>query len=108
MLLGELRGVSDPCPDAPGLLGAEEIRIGVRNALHGLAMPEREVLLAHYIDGVPMNDVAASRGMPLSTCYKWRARALVALRTEIARRKGHDATGHHGATSRATAPPDGA
>jgi RNA polymerase sigma-70 factor, ECF subfamily len=108
VLLDNLPGVPDPRPDAPSLLDAEEIRIGVLEALRGLSMPERGVLLAHYINGVPMNDVAVSRGMPLSTCYKWRTRALVALRTEIARRKSHDVTGHHGATPRAAALPDGA
>ncbi|WP_437763145.1 RNA polymerase sigma factor [Sorangium sp. So ce764] len=80
--------VPDPRPDAPSLLDAEESRNAVGDALRGLSMPESAVLIEHDLDGLPMLDVAESREIPLSTCYKWRVRALVALRAEIERREG--------------------
>lgn len=87
VFLDNLPQVPDPRPDASSLIDEEQSRIGVLDALQWLALPERAVLIDHDIDGVPMADVAAGRAMPLSTCYKWRARALDALRAEFKRRE---------------------
>lgn len=59
-------------------------------------MPESAVLIEHDLEGLPMLDVAESREIPLSTCYKWRARALGALRAEIERREGSGRQGPAG------------
>jgi RNA polymerase sigma-70 factor (ECF subfamily) len=48
----------------------------------------RSVLVGHGIDGIPMTEIAEQRGIPLSTAYKWRSRALAALEA-IAREAEH-------------------
>jgi len=40
----------------------------------------RAILIAYYLDGIPMVEIADQRGIPVSTAYKWRRRALGALR----------------------------
>ncbi|XXT17434.1 sigma-70 family RNA polymerase sigma factor [Sorangium sp. So ce429] len=44
------------------------------------------VLMAHDIEGVPMADFASQSGIPLSTAYKRRTRALIAFQLLAAQR----------------------
>jgi DNA-directed RNA polymerase specialized sigma24 family protein len=44
------------------------------------------ILVQHDLDGISMIDIAQRMGRPLSTVYKMRVRALVALRVELERR----------------------
>ena len=77
---------ADPSLDASELMELEQMRTIVRDALDELPRDLREVLIAHDIDGVPMAAIAEHQGIPLSTAYKWRARALDALADVLDRR----------------------
>lgn len=43
----------------------------------------RLVLLAHDLEGVPMEELAERTGVPLSTLYKWRVRGCKVLRKKL-------------------------
>lgn len=78
--------VPDPTPDAPSLLIAEETRRGVREAIERLAPHERDLLVGHDIDDIPLRELAVRLEIPVFTAHLRRARALAALRAEMARR----------------------
>ena len=65
----------------------EEERLGVLDMLQALDVDLRSVLIAHDIDGIPMADIAEEHGIPLSTAYKWRARALASFQTIVEERR---------------------
>jgi len=70
----------DPAPTAHERIEAEQDRLMLYELLDDIDPHLRSVLIAHDIDEVPMVEIAARHGLPLSTAYKWRARALEALR----------------------------
>lgn len=74
-----------PAPDEQ--IQAEEARMEVRDVLQSLEGNLRAVLVAFDIDGLSMVEFAKNRGIPLSTAYKWRSRALKAFAAEMARRE---------------------
>jgi RNA polymerase sigma-70 factor (ECF subfamily) len=84
--LDEPLEVPDPAPDALQLLIAEETRLGVLEAIDTLDLHERELLVGHDIDGVPLHELAERLGIPVLTAHQRRARAMAALRAEIERR----------------------
>jgi RNA polymerase sigma factor (sigma-70 family) len=69
----------DETPTAEEQIGAEERRLDVLDSIQRLHPADRSLLIAHDIDGIPMSEIAAQLRIPLSTAYKWRARALAAL-----------------------------
>ncbi|MCC6558856.1 MAG: RNA polymerase sigma factor [Polyangiaceae bacterium] len=73
----------DHTPTAEERLILEERRMKLHRLLAGLDGDLRMILIAHDIEGVPMTAIAEGVGIPLSTAYKWRARALAALRGAI-------------------------
>ncbi|WP_437899447.1 sigma-70 family RNA polymerase sigma factor [Sorangium sp. So ce124] len=78
--LVDLIDVADPAPDAAVAMEYDSIRSGTINAVKELDPQLRFVLVAHDLDGIPMAQVAEDAGLPLSTLYKRRTRALGALR----------------------------
>ena len=62
----------------------------VLELLHHLDVDAHSILVAHDLDGVPMADLAQQRGIPLSTAYKWRARALALFHDIVAKRRRED------------------
>ena len=74
-----LLDVVDEHPGPDEQISREEDRREVLDLIHALDLELRAVLIAHDIDGIPMQEIAAQHGIPLSTAYKWRARALVAF-----------------------------
>ncbi|WP_437669845.1 RNA polymerase sigma factor [Sorangium sp. So ce131] len=58
------------------MLISEEERLMVLELLQQLDVEAHSILVAHDLDGIPMTEIARQRGIPLSTAYKWRARAL--------------------------------
>jgi RNA polymerase sigma factor (sigma-70 family) len=79
-------GVDDqPGPDE--LIGCEQDRLEVLDMLQMLDVDLRSVLIAHDIDGIPMAEIAEQHGIPLSTAYKWRARALQAFQAALEERR---------------------
>ncbi|WP_437592654.1 RNA polymerase sigma factor [Sorangium sp. So ce1000] len=74
------RRVADERPNAEEQIDAEQTRTLILSRLRSLATEEQRILMEHDIDGVPMATVAEQHGIPLSTAYKWRTRALASLR----------------------------
>lgn len=75
----------DIAPPADVALSAEEDRLDLLEALQSVLDHLRAVLVAVDLDGVPVAEVAEQRGMPASTVYKWRTRALRYLEEALAK-----------------------
>jgi len=71
----------NPGPDEQ--IDSAQDRLMVLDLLQSLDVDLRSVLIAHDIDGVPMAEIAEQHGIPLSTAYKWRARALQAFQAAL-------------------------
>lgn len=80
----------DVIDDRPGPdeeIAEEQQRREIIDVLHAIDDVDlRSVVIAHDIDGVPMAEIAERRGIPLSTAYKWRARALDAFHDALTER----------------------
>jgi RNA polymerase sigma-70 factor, ECF subfamily len=79
----ELLCLHDPAPDAFACMAHEQDRIRVLEALQALDERSRNILVSHDIEGISMNRIAKSMGVPVSTLYKWRAKALTAFRVKL-------------------------
>lgn len=86
----EIVDIVDEAPGPDDRIIGEQGRMLVLELLQALHVDLRAVLTAHEFDGISMAEFAEQRGIPLSTAYKWRARALVALHeaAEERRREG--------------------
>ncbi|WP_437720862.1 sigma-70 family RNA polymerase sigma factor [Sorangium sp. So ce861] len=69
------------------LMISDQERLMVLELLHHLDVDAHSILVAHDLDGIPMADLAQQRGIPLSTAYKWRARALAMFHDVVAKRR---------------------
>ncbi|WP_437597520.1 sigma-70 family RNA polymerase sigma factor [Sorangium sp. So ce590] len=81
--LVDLSDVADPAPDAAAAMESDSIRSGAIDAVNELDPQLRFVLVAHDLYGIPMAQVAEDAGLPLSTLYKRRTKAMAALRDII-------------------------
>lgn len=81
------RRTVDPAPDAPTTIAEEERRLAVLDVLQALDPQYRAIIIAHDIDDIPMAEIAAQYGLPLSTAYKWHTRARNAFAEEMERRE---------------------
>jgi RNA polymerase sigma factor (sigma-70 family) len=72
---------------ADALLQSEQERLWVLDTIHDIDPHLRAVLIAHDIDGRPMREIAEQCGMPCSTAYKLRSRAIAALANLLSMRK---------------------
>ncbi|WP_437294009.1 sigma-70 family RNA polymerase sigma factor [Sorangium sp. So ce426] len=88
--LVDLIDVPDPAPDAFAAMESHSIRTGTIDAVNELDPQLRSVLVAHDLDGIPMAQVAEDAGLPLSTLYKRRTKALGALRDCRSPRARHE------------------
>lgn len=79
--------VVDEAPAPDEQMRSEQERLQVLDLLQSLDPELRSVLIAHDIDGIPMADIAAQHGIPLSTAYKWRARAIQAFQAALEQRR---------------------
>lgn len=77
----------DESKGADELMISDQERLMVLELLHHLDVDAHSILVAHDLDGVPMADLAQQRGIPLSTAYKWRARALAMFHDVVAKRR---------------------
>ncbi|WP_437912198.1 sigma-70 family RNA polymerase sigma factor [Sorangium sp. So ce302] len=75
--------VLDPAPDAAAMMESDDIRTVTLDAVYELDPDLRFVLLAHDLNGLSMSQIAQDAGVPLSTIYKRRTRAIDALRDVI-------------------------
>ncbi|WP_437602479.1 sigma-70 family RNA polymerase sigma factor [Sorangium sp. So ce590] len=77
--------VLDPAPDAATVMECDNIRAGTIDAMHELDPELRFVLVEHDLNGVSMAQIAEDAGLPLSTIYKRRTKAIDALRDAMRR-----------------------
>ncbi|WP_434046929.1 MULTISPECIES: RNA polymerase sigma factor [Sorangium] len=75
--------VADERPNAEEQIDAEQTRSLILSRLGALQEEEQRILIEHDIEGVPMATVAEQHGIPLSTAYKWRTRAIASLRAQL-------------------------
>ncbi|MGK4002181.1 sigma-70 family RNA polymerase sigma factor [Sorangium sp. So ce1036] len=73
-------------PSAEEQIGSESDRLFALSLLRELDDELRAILVAHDIEGVPMAEFASQCGIPLSTAYKRRLRALAAFQLLAAQR----------------------
>jgi RNA polymerase sigma factor (sigma-70 family) len=84
LTLGEDRAIVDPAEDVVERLIREESRLGLLDAIERLETPrDRLVLRLHYLQGCGLPDIAEQLGIPLSTVYVVKSRALSRLRTKL-------------------------
>ena len=83
----EFFDVIDENPGPDEQMGSEQDRLQVLDLLQSLDGDLRSVLIAHDIDGVPMVEIAEQHKIPLSTAYKWRARAMQAFHAALEQRR---------------------
>ncbi|WP_437960373.1 sigma-70 family RNA polymerase sigma factor [Sorangium sp. So ce119] len=81
--LVDLIEVLDPAPDAAAVMECDNIRTSTIDAVNELDSELRFVLVAHDLNGVPMAKIAEDAGLPLSTLYKRRTKAISALRDAV-------------------------
>lgn len=72
-------GIPDPEPGVEAQLIRAQQWKAVLEVLQAVDEGPRAVLIAHDLDGVPMTEIAMRLGVPVSTAYKWRARAMAAF-----------------------------
>ncbi|WP_437533323.1 sigma-70 family RNA polymerase sigma factor [Sorangium sp. KYC3313] len=82
--------VLDPAPDAAAMMESDNIRTRTLNAVNELDPDLRFVLVAHDLNGLSMAQIAQDVGVPLSTIYKRRTRAIGALRDVIRLREARE------------------
>jgi RNA polymerase sigma-70 factor (ECF subfamily) len=80
----ELEGVPDETPAAPEALLTAEQAAEVHRAIGTLPEHQREVVLMHHLEGLPVQDVADRLGLALGTVLSRLARGREALRRELA------------------------
>ncbi|MGK4002814.1 sigma-70 family RNA polymerase sigma factor [Sorangium sp. So ce1036] len=66
-------------PTAERDLEREELRLALLDALRELPEHEGAVVIAHDIDEIPMEEIAAQQDTPVSTLYRWRTLGIAAL-----------------------------
>ncbi|WP_437518225.1 sigma-70 family RNA polymerase sigma factor [Sorangium sp. So ce1099] len=80
----------DPAPDAAAVMDCDIIRSSTVDAVNELDPELRFVVVAHDLNGVPMGKIAEDAGLPLSTLYKRRTKAIDALRDAIRLREARE------------------
>ena len=68
----------DPAPDAADNLARQDLSAHVRQALHQLSEPHREVIVLHHLEGLPLDEIAASLGVAVGT-----------VKSRLGRARGH-------------------
>ena len=76
------------CPSPEDVLGREEARRRVVDAVLRLEVPCRDVILLRYYEGLPPREAAARLGIPVETVRTRTRRAIERLRADLDRRHG--------------------
>ncbi|WP_437945568.1 sigma-70 family RNA polymerase sigma factor [Sorangium sp. So ce296] len=82
--------VLDPAPDAAAVMERSDMTAGAIEAVNDLDPQLRFVLVAHDLNGVSMVQIAEDVGIPVSTLYRRRAKAIGALRDAMALREARE------------------
>lgn len=79
---GGFRAVPLEAAGDVGILDEEPHEVGLGRALAGLGEVERELLLAHVVDGLTLKDAALRASVPTSTARRMLDRTLARLRED--------------------------
>ncbi|XXX77303.1 sigma-70 family RNA polymerase sigma factor [Sorangium sp. So ce134] len=90
--LVDLIEVLDPAPDAAAVMECDVIRSSINDAVDELDPELRFVLVEHDLNGIPMAKIAEDAGLPLSTLYRRRTKAISALRDAVRLREAREMT----------------
>jgi RNA polymerase sigma-70 factor, ECF subfamily len=71
----------DPAPTPEMVLECEQARMELLATLRELPPGQAAIIVAHDINEMPMKEAARLQGIPASTAYKWRTKALATLAT---------------------------
>jgi len=80
----EVHGASDPGPTPEDLLIGEADRTRLREALEGLPVAWREVLIFRELEGLSYKEIAEVAGIKMGTVMSRLARARARLQQELA------------------------
>ena len=80
----ELAGEAHACPFLR-VAGAQRVRL-LAERLASLPAWQRELILLHYEDGVPLSAIAVGAGVSVQTVSKWHRRALDRMQSQLAER----------------------
>ncbi|WP_437727715.1 sigma-70 family RNA polymerase sigma factor [Sorangium sp. So ce861] len=83
----DMTDVLDPAPDAAAVLELDEARAGIIRAVSELDPDLQFVVVAHYLNGISMVQLAEDANMPVATLYRRHAKAIGALRDLFYRRE---------------------
>jgi RNA polymerase sigma factor (sigma-70 family) len=82
------------CMESP--LEANEENLAISTALKNLPDDDRDMLIAHAVDGVTFNELAEKFGVSVSTCQRRLRRAAQALRRRLGPVLGRDSCERRG------------
>lgn len=88
--LVDLIEVIDPAPDAAAVMECDNMVTSTIDVVNELDPELRFVLVAHDLNGVTMAKIAEDAGLPLSTLYKRRIKAISALRESVRLREARE------------------
>ncbi|WP_437521468.1 sigma-70 family RNA polymerase sigma factor [Sorangium sp. So ce726] len=86
----EIPPLVDPAKTSEELLISDQERLVVLELMQQLDADAHWILVGHDLHSTPMADLAQQRGIPLSTAYKWRARALRLFHDIVVKRRRED------------------
>lgn len=86
----ELPPLIDPSKTSEELLISDQERLVVLELMQQLDADAHWILVGHDLHSTPMADLAQQRGIPLSTAYKWRARAIRLFHAIVVKRRRED------------------
>ncbi|WP_437739661.1 sigma-70 family RNA polymerase sigma factor [Sorangium sp. So ce1504] len=86
----ELPPLVDPSKTSEELLISDQERLVVLELMQQLDADAHWILVGHDLHSTPMADLAQQRGIPLSTAYKWRARAIRLFHDIVVKRRRED------------------
>ena len=72
--------IEDPAGDVLAAVQSSELSEAVQRALGQLSEIHRSVVVLHYMEGLPVEEVAQVLGIPVGTVKSRLARARLALR----------------------------
>ncbi|WP_437791180.1 RNA polymerase sigma factor [Sorangium sp. So ce693] len=86
----EIPPLVDPAKTSEELLISDQERLVVLELMQQLDADAHWILVGHDLHSIPMADLAQQRGIPLSTAYKWRARAIRLFHDIVVKRRRED------------------
>lgn len=79
-----------PSPSAYKIIEAEQDWLNLLHVLQSLDEKSRSVFVAHDIDEIPMKEIASNFGIPITTAYKRRTRAIETIRLRAAEQRDQE------------------